>query len=310
MNQKVSIVIPSYRRKKMLVELLHSLEKSQLNLEKTEIIIVDDGSPDADKKEKFVRENTDLPLTYLRQKNSGPATARNLGVSKSSGDIIVFLDDDIEVTPGWIDEIIRGYDDKLVGGIAGYTKEFQKKTTVEKYLAFVEHLHRHQFSKDGTLDYICTANSSFQKSAFLAVGGFSSELRLPAGDDMDLGFKLVKCGYKLRYNPKAVALHKHRSTLYQMFKLFFVSGRGAYRCSALHKDHVRNNVTRHQLVDIALIFKVLFRSLHVISSRLREQGQHSYIRSMMYFLFEITNHVFYQLGRYYEFFMIKLGFAD
>lgn len=85
-----SIVIPSYNREKFLAIALNSVLNQSFS--DYEVIIVDDGSTDNTKEtiKKFCHEK----IKYYYQKNQGPAAARNLGVKKSSGKYICFLDSD------------------------------------------------------------------------------------------------------------------------------------------------------------------------------------------------------------------------
>ena len=83
----VSIVIPTYNRKSILIKCLHALENQKLNklIDSYEIIVVDDGSKDGTT--EWIKENQrNLPHVALyEQEHGGPALGRNLGVLKSTG---------------------------------------------------------------------------------------------------------------------------------------------------------------------------------------------------------------------------------
>jgi len=83
----VSVIIPTYNRKHLLTEAIHScLAQQEVT---TEIILIDDGSTDGTSKamHKF-------PVRYVRQKRQGPQAARNLGLCLAKGEYIKFLDSD------------------------------------------------------------------------------------------------------------------------------------------------------------------------------------------------------------------------
>lgn len=88
----VSTIIPVFNEENVIGNCLNSLQKQTF---KSEIIMVDDGSTDGS--EKFA--------TY-RQKHQGPGAARNLGASKAKGDILVFVDADMEFAPDFIEKLI------------------------------------------------------------------------------------------------------------------------------------------------------------------------------------------------------------
>lgn len=94
---KLSVVIPTFRRADILKKTLKSLHNQTMPKKDYEIIVVDDGSNDkgATKKvvESFSKKQT--KTTYLHQKNQGQGVARNNGIKKAKGEIILLIGDDI-----------------------------------------------------------------------------------------------------------------------------------------------------------------------------------------------------------------------
>ncbi len=107
----VSIVIPTFNRKAILIKCLQALENQIINklIDFYEIIVVDDGSTDGTT--RWIKENQiNLPHVVLyEQEHGGPALGRNLGVTKSRGDIIIFIDSDLVV----VDKFLIHHVDKL-----------------------------------------------------------------------------------------------------------------------------------------------------------------------------------------------------
>ena len=99
MVMNVSVVIPTYNRKAILVKCLKALEKQTLNnnINNYEIVVVDDGSTDGTS--SWIKNNSEiLPHVVLHeQEHGGPALGRNLGVMKSKYEIIIFIDSDLIV---------------------------------------------------------------------------------------------------------------------------------------------------------------------------------------------------------------------
>lgn len=87
---KISVIIPTYNRCKIVCEAIDSVLAQTYPV--YEIIVVDDGSKDNTK--SFIRKKYCSKIRYIYQKNMGPAAARNLGIKKSKGDWIAFLDAD------------------------------------------------------------------------------------------------------------------------------------------------------------------------------------------------------------------------
>lgn len=107
----VSVIIPTYNR----AHLLDISVKSVLNqsLRDFELLIIDDGSTD-NTREKVLSFN-DERIRYIYKKNSGVASARNVGINAAEGEYIAFLDDD--------DRWPQNFLETMVGGLQG-RKEF------------------------------------------------------------------------------------------------------------------------------------------------------------------------------------------
>ena len=107
---KTSVIIPVYNRAGHMPDLIQALLNQDYPVE---IIIVDDGSTDntADIARRY-------PVTYIYQKNSGPASARNHGVVESDGDVVAFTDSDCIPQKDWIRRLTEGFEDN-VGAVAG-----------------------------------------------------------------------------------------------------------------------------------------------------------------------------------------------
>ena len=100
MKQTVSIIIPTYNEQENIENCILSL--SGQTLKPKEIIIVDDGSTDDTL--QILKSLKDLKV--LTQTHKGPGTARNLGASKASGEILVFVDADMTFHKNFLNKLI------------------------------------------------------------------------------------------------------------------------------------------------------------------------------------------------------------
>ena len=91
---RLSVVIPTYNRVERLTKVLSALAKQTVARCEFEVIVVSDGSTDGT--DEYL-ENVDLPyrLVYSRQPNTGPSAARNHGTRLATGEIVLFIDDDV-----------------------------------------------------------------------------------------------------------------------------------------------------------------------------------------------------------------------
>lgn len=125
----VSVVIPTYDRKKQLLRLLKSIDRS--SYKKTEIIVIDDNSNDGTS--SFVQSNfkTKRPFKIIRnKKNKFAAGSRNVGLKNVKGKYILFIDDDNEIAKGMISELVKVMEsDSKIGevGPVNYSLANKKK---------------------------------------------------------------------------------------------------------------------------------------------------------------------------------------
>jgi len=101
-----SIIIPTYNRSNLLIETLKSVRSQTYR--PIEILVIDDGSTDATKNVvaecvKSISKSSGISLYYIYQNNMGPAVARNLGLVKSAGEYVLFLDSDDCLYPQCLD---------------------------------------------------------------------------------------------------------------------------------------------------------------------------------------------------------------
>jgi GT2 family glycosyltransferase len=99
----VSVIIPTYNRKESLLRTLWSLSGQTLSTNFYEVIVVDDGSADATT--EIATQQFPFALRFLSQVNSGATIARNHGALESRGDVLVFIDDDVTVSPGTLEAL-------------------------------------------------------------------------------------------------------------------------------------------------------------------------------------------------------------
>ncbi len=93
MNPPVSVIIPTFNRRKFLERAVQSVLAQ--TYDRYEIVVVDDGSEDA----AIELPSLDASVRLLRQENRGPAGARNTGIRAAKHDLIAFLDDDDRFDP-------------------------------------------------------------------------------------------------------------------------------------------------------------------------------------------------------------------
>ena len=100
----ITIVIPTHNRVAALMRLLRSLERQLPVPGGFEVIVVSDGSTDCTAA-AVSEARWSFPIVLHEQAPSGPAVARNAGAARAVGEILLFLDDDVEPMP----EVVRAH---------------------------------------------------------------------------------------------------------------------------------------------------------------------------------------------------------
>lgn len=215
---KLSVVIPSYNGAQKIARLLRSLEMQTFR--DFETIVVIDGSTDGTV--DYLRtEQFDLDVKIIAQHNQGRAAARNTGAKAASGNVVLFLDDDMDATPELTKRHLAYHqshpDSALVG--SSYRNSAEASTSFHRYLLQLEASWKiaspTQYS---TLEHpILTAQQfSIPKEHFLRAGGFDE--RLSDAEDFDLCIRLLQSGTPSLYDSTIVAWHCDWPTLSQYAK--------------------------------------------------------------------------------------------
>jgi len=93
-RQIISIIIPAYNVEKYIKTCISSICSQNVDDQKYEVIVIDDGSQDKTRKEIISLQQVFSNITLIDQNNSGPSAARNKGLEVARGDFIWFVDSD------------------------------------------------------------------------------------------------------------------------------------------------------------------------------------------------------------------------
>src|SRR5262245_10650210 len=117
----VSIIIPTYNRADSLALTLGSLTTQKFSYTDYEILVVDNASTDSTKlvTESMMRANLHQQIRYFYEPVPGLLSGRHRGATEAHGTLLVFVDDDIDADPRWLQAIVATFADpsvQLVGG--------------------------------------------------------------------------------------------------------------------------------------------------------------------------------------------------
>lgn len=254
---RASLIIPTYNKYQRLKLMLESLKRVKCR-ELLEIIIINDGSTDEtlsilQEFEREVKCNDLFQICIISTPNQGRSNARNEGVKVASGEVLIFIDDDVILDEMFIlnhmkahtvsDQLMvhgrilnlaylkffdnpstgKLYDGRMVEGalkqccinctmfqnneIKSY---LQRYSNLSKFEKDIFELYESTTIDDSLLRWIgCTGgNISILKSNLLKSGLFDSNLGKEWGcEDLELGYRLYKQGFKFIYDQTAINYH-------------------------------------------------------------------------------------------------------
>jgi GT2 family glycosyltransferase len=227
-----SLIICSRNRPKLLLDTVESILRG--NWVPTELVIVDQSTeshPDL----SGMKTERPCVIRYIHSRTVGVGVGRNIGISSSRHDILVFIDDDMFVAPDWLNNLlpaiikagphgvvtgqVRSVDSEVPGGIAPSTKDDTEQAVYQGRIG---------------KDVLFTGNMGTYRSIFNAIGAFDERLgpgtAFPAAEDNDFGFRLLESGYCICYVPEAILYHRAWRSKRENLSLEwgYGVGRGAY----------------------------------------------------------------------------------
>ncbi len=209
----VSVIIPTYNRCELVRQTLESLAQQTYPSSHFEVLLCDDGSTDGTR-EMVQSLQAPYRLHYMWQANKGRATARNLGLRQAQGEIILFLDGDMFADADLVAEHVashRAHPNVLVRGEIRLPSEIREANLFTSLaMAPLDNLADQTADKDGFLPYslALTGNLSLTKSASERIGPQDESFDASyAWDDVDLGYRADRLGYRLFFNRRALTWH-------------------------------------------------------------------------------------------------------
>ena len=181
---KISVIIPTYNRKKTLARAIQSVINQSLS--PFEILIVDDGSNDGT--EEWVKDNFQN-IKYIYQNNHGVSSARNIGIENAYGDWVAFLDSDDEWLPNKLYEQVKAIDSNPEIKFF-HTNEIWIRNGIR-----VNQMKKHKkyggyiFEKCLDICRISPSSALIQKEVFDNIGIFDESLRVC--EDYDLWLRIT-----------------------------------------------------------------------------------------------------------------------
>jgi len=170
-------------------------------------------------------------VRYLWEPARGLSLGRNTGIAASTGQILLFIDDDVLVPPEWFGRIVRSL--RRAGERAVVTgRTVAGEPEVPGAFAPSLHIDPRPTVHHGRpgRDVLLPMNMALYRSAIAEVGGFDERLgvgtRFPSSEDNDFGFRLLEAGFDIVYDPEVLVVHRAWRRPQALLPLRWAYGRG------------------------------------------------------------------------------------
>lgn len=270
---KISVVVCTYNRSKLLSQCLESLANQTFDKNLYEVIVVDNNSTDDTK--EIIKIYTEKYLNFKSyiETQQGSSYARNLGAIKSSGEFIAFIDDDGKAFPDWIEKMEQFIDAhpgiRVFGG--PYIGINSKKIPFwfpQNYGSWG--LGSYEKMINFPKEWLSGSNLIIKKNTFLEVGGFDIKKgprgkKFAYGEDTYIIYTLNNKNISIWYAPEVKIYHLTADKKFD-FSWIFKSGYNAGKVDELIFNH------RHNLFYYFFLFIFHFFKYGIILFSLKDFG--------------------------------------
>lgn len=243
---KLSIIIATHARPDSLARLIASL-KPQLRSSRSELLVAENGTPAPAR-----LADADAVTIHLHDPRPGKCRVQNLAIKRASGEILIFLDDDLIVAKDYVDQVERFFTyhpefAAMKGRVLPLEDPHKIAGVNWVYLDLPLVDHGNEIVE---VRGVIGANMAFLTEAIRVVGPFDERLGPGAAgheEETEMSARLRRAGYRIGYSPNAVVYHEVDPA--RANRARFVSiARARGRCRMIHETHSKLDVTVKNVV--------------------------------------------------------------
>lgn len=201
-----SAVIPIWKGEELLRKSFPAIARCNFD----EIIIVDDASPDDSA--KFIKSKYPQVVIVKHDTNKGFVESVNDGVRVAKGEVVFLFNQDVTPVVNVKQVVTEHFSNPSVFGVSFHEKGFGwARPKIDN--GYIVHVPGAELNKPHATFWISGGSSAFRKSVWNKLGGFDTMFSPFYWEDLEISYRALRRGYKLIWEPKALVLHKHESTI-------------------------------------------------------------------------------------------------
>lgn len=224
---KISIICPIYDGEQYIELLNYNLLKQELE-DNQEIEILYALTRSSDKSEHILKK-LNCKYTLIEPKEFSHSTTREMMAEKATGEIIVFISQDIKIKNDvWLNNLVT----PIIQGEceASFSRQIGEDNGIEKYTREKNYpAESRVVSKDDIEKYqirtffYSDASSAVSAKIYRELNAYDGK-RMPTNEDMYFAHKLIHAGYRIKYCADSEVYHSHEFTFKQLYKRYYDTG--------------------------------------------------------------------------------------
>lgn len=227
----VSVIFPTYNRRDVVQRTIEHLLAQDYPHDRFEIIVADNSSDSTPDMVLELAASSDVRIVLQASTERLPAVKRNLALREARGDIVVFMNDDVWVTTDFISRHVAAHaaqaDPVAVLGLVEQSGQMPQTAFTEWYQPFAYDEIADRAGADVSYRYHWSMNLSLPRQVMLDRNLVFHEDWAEIGhEDIELGYRWTRAGYRVVFEPRAWGEHYHPHDLASACRLQASIGRG------------------------------------------------------------------------------------
>lgn len=226
-----SIILPTYNRADVVEQTLVQLLAQDYPADRIEILVCDNSTDGTPEMVERVAATAASPVHLVPSDERLPAVKRNQGLRQATGDLVMFINDDVWFRPDALREHVRSHaartEPVAVVGLVEQSAQMPPTAFIEWYRPFGYEPIAHLADQAVPYQFHWSMNLSLPREVLLERNlVFHEDWANIGHEDIELGYRWTRAGYDVIYNPKAWGEHFHPHDLDSACRLQFSVGRG------------------------------------------------------------------------------------
>ena len=259
----VSVIIPAYNEERVIVSSVRRVLAS--DYPGLEVIVADDGSKDRTSALVSEAFADDPRVTLMTLVNGGKAAALNRALAQASGEVVIALDADTQFEPETIARLTRWFADPAIGAVAGDARVGNRVNLVTRWQAIeyitAQNLERRALAGFDAMTVVPGAVGAWRRTALESVGGYPENT---LAEDQDLTIAIQRAGWRVSYDPRAVAWTEAPETFRALAKQRYRWAFGTLQCLWKHRGVIASGKPpglAHVGLPQAWLFQIAFAAI-------------------------------------------------